>query len=54
MNEWTRIPTPIESETDRRQLAAILTAAGLEVRIVKVKLTEKGTPRKFIEIREAT
>lgn len=52
MAEWIRIPAAIDSEADRRQLAAILAAAGLEVRIVKVKLTEKGTPRKYIEIRE--
>ena len=54
MNEWTRIPAQIESDADRRLIAGILTAAGLEVRIVKVKLTEKGTPRKFVEFREAT
>ena len=52
MNEWTRIPAQIESDADRRQLAGILTAAGLEVRIVKVKLTSNGTPRRFVEYKE--
>ena len=52
MDEWTRIPVEIASETDRRTLAAILTSAGLEVRIVKVRLTKGGTPKKYIEYRQ--
>ena len=52
MPEWTRIPAPIESETDRRALTAILVSAGLEVRIVRVKLTRGGTPKKYIEYRQ--
>ena len=52
MNEWTRIPAQVTSEQDRRTLAAMLCDMGLEVRIVKVRLTQKGTPRKFIEYRE--
>lgn len=49
---WTRIPKPIEKDTDRRELAAILAANDLEVRVVKVKLTPNGTPRRYIEFRE--
>lgn len=54
MSEWTRIPAPIESETDRRQLAGILTSVGLEVRIVKEKKTPNGSYKKYVEFREAT
>ena len=42
--EWSRIPAPIDSDTDRRAIVGILTAAGLETRIVKVKLTKNGSP----------
>lgn len=54
MNEtdWTRIPLPIDAEADRRQLCAILTAAGLEVRVVRVKATANGTPKRYIEYRD--
>lgn len=48
---WIRIPAPVESEEDRRALAAILTSCGLEVRIVKVRLTQKATPKKYLEYR---
>lgn len=51
MNDWTRIPMEISSETDRRTLTAILASVGLEVRIVKVKLTKSGTPKRYIEYR---
>ena len=51
MEEWTRIPAEIEQEADRRTLCAILASAGLEVRIVRVRLTARGTPKKFIEYR---
>ena len=52
MNEWTRIPAQIESDADRRQLAGILTAYGLEVRIVKEKKTPTGSYKKYVEFRE--
>lgn len=52
MNEWTRIPAPIESDNDSRQLAAILVAAGLEVRVIKGKNTTKGPFKKFVEYRK--
>lgn len=48
---WTRIPAEIESEADRRTLCAIIASCGLEVRIVRVRLTQRGTPKKFIEYR---
>ena len=51
MDDWTRIPLPIEAETDRPTMAASLASVGLEVRIVKVKLTKGGTPKKYIEYR---
>ena len=51
MDEWTRIPIPIEAETDRRTLTAILASVGLEVRIVKVKPTKGSAYRKYIEYR---
>jgi len=51
MGEWTRIPVPIDSDADRRNIASILFAWGLEVRPKKVRLTPKGTPRNFIEYR---
>ena len=54
MNEWQRIPSPIEAEADRRALVAILAAAGLEVRVVKVKLTKNGSYKRYIEYREIT
>lgn len=49
MNDWIRIPAPVESEEDRRALAAILVSCGLEVRVVKVRLTPKSTPKKYLE-----
>ena len=52
MDDWTRIPIEISNETDRRTMAAILASVGLEVRIVKVKLTKGGTPKKYIESRQ--
>ena len=51
MDEWTRIPVEIASETDRRTLVAVLASYGLEVRIVKVRLTKGGTIKKFVEYR---
>lgn len=52
MNDWTRIPVEIASETDRRTMTAILASVGLEVRIVKVRLTKGGTAKKYIEYRQ--
>lgn len=53
MNDnWVRIPTPISDEQDRRTLCAILCAAGLEVRIVKVQETSRGTPKRYVEYRD--
>ena len=51
MDEWTRIPIPIEAETDRRTLTAILASIGLEVRIVKERKTKGSAYRKYIEYR---
>ena len=51
---WTRIPEPIESETDRRALVAILAIAGLEVRVVKERLSQRGAAKRFVEFRAAT
>lgn len=48
---WERIPAPIDTEQDRRQLCAILSAAGLEVRVVKEKLTSRGSAKRFVEYR---
>lgn len=50
--KWIRIPTPIIEEADRRSLAAVLTAYGLEVRIVRIKSTNRGTPKRFLEYRD--
>ena len=49
---WARIPAEIRSETDRRTLAATLAELGLEVRIVKVKETPRGSPKRYLEYRE--
>lgn len=49
--EWTRIPQPIDSYQDRRAMCGILTAAGLEVRIVKVRKSSGATPKRFVEYR---
>ena len=51
MADWIRIPTPIESEADRRALVAILAAAGLEVRIVKERPTKSSSYKRFVEYR---
>lgn len=51
-SEWSRIPEPIDAETDRRQLCAILSACGLEVRIVRVRVTQRGTPKRYVEYRK--
>ena len=45
MNEWVRIPFPIDAEEDRRSLCAILVSAGLSVRVVKARCgTSKNPP----------
>lgn len=52
MNDnWTRIPQPIDSDEDRRALCGILTAAALEVRVVKVRKTPGATPKRYVEYR---
>lgn len=54
MNDlWTRIPQPIDSDADRRALCGILSAAGLEIRIVKVRKTSGATPKRFVEYRDS-
>ena len=51
MTDWNRIPMEIPNEADRRTLCAILTSVGMEVRVVKVRLTKGGTLKKYIEYR---
>lgn len=51
MDEWTRIPLPIESDSDRRTMAAVLASAGLEVRIVKERKTKGSSYQRYIEYR---
>ena len=52
--EWTRIPAPVDSESDRRTLLGILGSLGLEVRIVKVRETARGTPKRYLKYRPLT
>lgn len=53
MNDsWTRIPQPIDSDADRRTLCSILTAAALEVRVVRVRRTPGATPKRYVEYRD--
>lgn len=52
MMDWTRIPIALSDESDRRTLSAILVSIGLEVRIVKVQETQRGTPKRYIEYRD--
>lgn len=52
VKKWNRIPLPINEDRDRRDLVGILTAAGLEVRIVKIKPTNRGTPQRYVEYRD--
>ena len=52
MARWNRIPANITSEEDRRVLSALLVAYGLEVRIVRLKETNRGTPKRFVEYRD--
>lgn len=49
---WVRVPVAIDKEEDRRELCAILTAYGLEVRIVRIKTTNRGTPKRYVEYRD--
>ncbi len=51
VSQWTRIPAPIEAEADRRSLVAILAASGMDVRIVRVRLTARGSVKRFVEYR---
>ncbi|MBQ9460125.1 MAG: hypothetical protein IJU66_09370 [Oscillospiraceae bacterium] len=52
MAVWKRIPVDIDIDADRRTLAGILTAHGLEVRVVKIKETNRGTPKRYLEYRD--
>lgn len=49
---WIRIPIPIVEERDRRDLCAILTSLGLEVRVVRIRATQSGTPKRYVEYRD--
>lgn len=49
---WVRIPANIDNEADRRALTALLVAYGLEVRIVRIKSTNRGTPKRYVEYRD--
>lgn len=49
---WVRIPVNITDEGDRRTMVGLLTSYGLEVRIVRIKWTERGTPCRYIEFRD--
>lgn len=53
MDDWTRIPVPIAEERDRRELCAILTANGLDCRVVRVRKTNRSTPQRYIEYRDS-
>ena len=54
LNNWTRIPAPIESEADRKTICGLLAAAGLTVRIVKARSGKAASSplKKYIEYRE--
>ena len=52
MAKWNRIPANITSEDDRRVLTSLLVAYGLEVRIVRIKETNRGTPKRYVEYRD--
>ncbi len=46
---WKRIPAEIKNEDDRRTLFAVLAANGLAVREVKVRETNRGAAKRFVE-----
>lgn len=48
---WVRIPVAVPEEADRRTLCGLLTAIGLEVRIIREKDTNRGKPKRFVEFR---
>jgi hypothetical protein len=50
--KWVRIPANVTDEADRRALTGILSAYGLEVRIVRIKSTNRGTPKRYVEYRD--
>lgn len=52
-DDWIRIPVPIAEERDRRELCAILTANGLDCRVVRVRKTSRSTPQRYIEYRDS-
>ena len=51
MAKWIRIPNPIDQEADRRAITGILTAAGLEVRVVMTRATSRTAYARHIEFR---
>ncbi len=48
---WSRIPAAVQLEEDRRSLCAVLSALGLEIRVVKVKPDGRGAVKRYIEYR---
>lgn len=52
MAAWKRIPSPITDEQDRRTLCGILTAYGLETRIVKERTSPKSSAQRYVEYRD--
>lgn len=50
--EWVKIPVPIADEKDRRDLCAILSSVGMEVRITRQRKTKNASPQRFVEYRE--
>ena len=51
MSKWKRIPVQL-TDADRRTVAGIFVTGGLEVREVRVKATNRGTPKRFLEYRD--
>jgi len=51
MSAWKRIPAAM-SDADRRTIAGIFVVNGLEVREVRIKETNRGTPKRFLEYRD--
>lgn len=51
MIAWKRIPV-VMSDVDRRTVAGIFVTSGLEVREVRIKETNRGTPKRYLEYRD--
>ena len=51
-HEWSRIPSPISDEGDRRAIVSVLSSYGMEVRIVRERPTPKAPFKKYVEYRE--